>query len=158
MYKSQYLLIEWANSDGWCLARKILPNGLPIKFCCLSRHFDTNDSNWSSKRLSSTERALLPKVDCTWRIVCNKRSIVLCVAKYSTCFVFSNSQPTSGVTAAVVHPNSRFASTRSANNESPIYKTFGLARDVSARPAEMPLELSCAWVISQSMLCFREDI
>ena len=37
----------------------------------------------------------------------------------------SVSQPTSGVTAAVVHPNSRFASTRSANSESPTYMTVG---------------------------------
>ena len=44
-------------------------------------------------------------------------------------FWISISTPTSGVTAAVIQPNSRLASTKSAKRESPIYKTFDEARD-----------------------------
>jgi hypothetical protein len=137
------------------LALNTLPKGFPSKVFCSSLHMATILSKLFITRKSSS--LLIPVPNLCWisRSVNNVKSILYCAfSNWASPSKFVSLQVlnvlvrllppfkigtretkccetyhlTSGVTPAVVHPKSLFASTRSANNESPMYKTFGLAR------------------------------
>ena len=117
MYRSQYLRKEWAKRDGWYLALNTDPKELPNSLVCSSLQLDTSLSILSITSKSSFDRSPVPS--CRWynRSEFKSISIALPATLNSVFRCNSISHPTSGVTAAVVQPNSRFASTRSLSSK-----------------------------------------